>query len=177
MSPNGSRPHSSSAIAKFCSLIKKERANKPRPNTTRQESQANATAIRWQVQHYCHWNVQKTKDTVREERVQQPSLQHWHRSCGRQTVHHRWLQCVALAADIWCTAIDHDKASKINNSKLVLFSNSLDYKKELVLITNLTSHVGSINIYKQVDFTVSDFVSQIKTWHHIVKSTGNYLPF
>lgn len=54
----------------------------------------------------------------------------------------------------------------------MLFNNSLDYKKELVLITNLTSHVGNINIYKQVDFTVSDFVSQIKTWHHIVKSTG-----
>lgn len=53
----------------------------------------------------------------------------------------------------------------------MLFNNLLDYKKGLVLITNLTSHVGSINIYKQVDFTVSDFVSQIKTWHHIAKPT------
>lgn len=114
----------------------------------------------------------KAPNTVRGKRVQWPSLQHWHRSCGKQTVHHRWLQCVALAADIWYTAIDHNKAGKINNSELMLFNNSLDYKKELVLITNLTSHVGNINIYKQVDFTVSDFVSQIKTWHHIVKSTG-----
>lgn len=64
------------------------------------------------------------------------------------------------------------KAGKINNSELMLFNNSLDYKKELVLITNLTSHVGNINIYKQGDFTVSDFVSQLETWHHIVKSTG-----
>lgn len=77
-----------------------------------------------------------------------------------------------MAADIWYAAIDHNKAGKINNSELMLFNNSLDYKKELVLITNLTSHVGNIIIYKQGDFTVSDFVSQIETWHHIVKSTG-----
>lgn len=145
----------------------------PKPNITRQESQANVTTIMWQVQQHCHWNLQKRpKYSKGNKKVQQPSLQHWHKSCGRQTVHHRWLQCVALAADIWYTAIDHNKAGKINNSKLMLFSNSLDYKSKLVLITNLTSHVGNINIYKQVDFTVSDFVSQIKTWHHIVKSAG-----
>lgn len=41
----------------------------------------------------------------------------------------------------------------------MLFNNLLDYKKELVFSTNLTSPVGNINIYKQGDFTVSDFVS------------------
>lgn len=93
------------------------------------------------------------------KRVQQPWLQPWHRSCDRWTVHHRWLQCVALAVDIWDAAIDHNKAGKINNRELMLFNNLLDYKKELVFSTNLTSPVGNINIYKQGDFTVSDFVS------------------